>query len=272
MDYFDSISLSEHVRKHGPLAAVELLPLAKVIAEALQVAHTQGILHRDVKPDNVLVRRDATGAWKVKVIDFGLAVSQELMEATIRPPETPLGEYAIAGTIDYAAPEQMGRLSSGSVGSWSDVYGFARTCYFALLGTPAPDDLERELLDQRWRKLLGQCAARKIENRIKTFTEVLERLRELESQVSATRPILKVPTPSTARPTVPPPPPRQPGRVPPRYIERPAVPLSTSHPVGVLFEQPLSQGVPAAENEATGEQSCSGADQPKKGPLGAAFG
>jgi serine/threonine protein kinase len=223
-----------------------------------------------VKPDNVLVRRDATGAWKVKVIDFGLAVSQELMEATIRPLEAPLGEYAIAGTIDYAAPEQMGRLGQGSIGTWSDVYGFARTCYFALLGTPAPDDLERELLDERWRKLLGQCAARKIENRIKTFAEVLERLRELETQLNTTRPVLKVPTP--LKPTLPPPPPRQPGRVPPRYIERPSVPPATSLPVGVLFEQPLTAGVPRAENEAAAERSSSGPDQPKKGPLGAAFG
>jgi hypothetical protein len=97
-------------------------------------------------------------------------------------------EYTIAGTIDYASPEQMGRLPGVAVGPHSDVYGFARTCYFALLGTPEPDDVERDTLDQGWRKLLSQCTARKLENRIKDFASVLARLEEIEHPAAAPAP------------------------------------------------------------------------------------
>src|SRR5207244_1673096 len=190
MDYFDSVSLADHVAKHGPLAADEMLTVARAVAEALLAAHAQGILHRDVKPDNLLVRPPPTpnpspqrgeggnssplaplgrgvggegGGWRVKLIDFGLAIKEEVEQATARTPgmrsPTP-HEYGFAGTIDYASPEQMGRLAGVSIGTYSDVYGFGKTCYFALLGTPEPDDGEKELLDEAWRKLLSQCTAR----------------------------------------------------------------------------------------------------------------
>ncbi len=54
----------------------QLLWVAGTVAEGLQAAHAKGILHRDVKPANILVRKDA-GKWCVKVIDFGLAIRQE---------------------------------------------------------------------------------------------------------------------------------------------------------------------------------------------------
>src|SRR5262249_54762819 len=70
--YFpDSLSLEDHVRRHGPLTPDDLRPVAVQIAEALRAAHKARVLHRDVKPDNILVHKTARG-WEVKVIDFGL--------------------------------------------------------------------------------------------------------------------------------------------------------------------------------------------------------
>src|SRR5262249_59219520 len=63
MDYFEGATLEEHVEKHGPLPADQLLALARPVAEALQAAHGKGILHRDVKPANLLVR-PASGGWR----------------------------------------------------------------------------------------------------------------------------------------------------------------------------------------------------------------
>src|SRR5262249_55950117 len=72
MDYFDGPTLAGHVEQHGPLAPDDLLELAQMVAEALHAAHARGILHRDVKPANLLVRREPS--WRVKLIDFGLAL------------------------------------------------------------------------------------------------------------------------------------------------------------------------------------------------------
>jgi len=87
MDYFDGPSLECYVEEQGSLSPEDLLAVAFPVAEALQAAHAQGILHRDVKPENVLVRREGT-AWRVKLIDFGLAMrptTLESKESTLEP-------------------------------------------------------------------------------------------------------------------------------------------------------------------------------------------
>src|SRR5438093_11839448 len=64
MDYFDGPTLAAYLRDHGNLSADELRALAVPVAEALTAAHKCGILHRDVKPANILVRREGEG-WRV---------------------------------------------------------------------------------------------------------------------------------------------------------------------------------------------------------------
>src|SRR5262249_12259874 len=95
MDYFKGQTLESHVEEHGPLPVEELLPVARQVAEGLQAAHGARVLHRDVKPANLLVRKEATG-WKVKIIDFGLAMPQKVVEtsrkaSTSRRKETMIG-------------------------------------------------------------------------------------------------------------------------------------------------------------------------------------
>ena len=101
MDYFDGLSLDEHVRVHGPLPAEDLVVVARQAAEGLRAAHDQGVLHRDVKPANVLVRREKTG-WGVKIIDFGLALvkkgARSAGSASTSPPGKTLMGASVAGT------------------------------------------------------------------------------------------------------------------------------------------------------------------------------
>ena len=61
MDYFQGGTLEEHVKKHGPLAADDLIAVGRQVADGLQAAHAKGILHRDVKPANLLVHRGREG-------------------------------------------------------------------------------------------------------------------------------------------------------------------------------------------------------------------
>jgi hypothetical protein len=191
LDYFDGVDLQSYVRGQGPLAPADLLAVARPVAGALQAANARGILHRGVKPANVLVRRGA-GGWKVKLIDFGLAPRPGVLErrAQADGPQarTAVGRSAFS-TLHYAAPEQLGRLPDVPVGAYSDVYSFGKTCYYALLETPDPDDVEKARLPLAWRQLLSRCTGRTVANRLPDFTAVLEELAKLPAAV----PVLAAP-------------------------------------------------------------------------------
>jgi uracil-DNA glycosylase family 4 len=172
MNYFEGQTLEVQARAQ-PLAVDDLLSVARQMADGLHAAHSRGILHRDVKPGNVLVRQGADG-WQVKLIDFGLALRHDSLPSTAVSSKTLHGS-SIAGTLDYAAPEQMGKLSGVTVGPTADVYGFARTCCYALFGTPQPLPRHWRSLPQPLADLLEQCLEEKPEQR-PAFPTVLQRL------------------------------------------------------------------------------------------------
>jgi serine/threonine protein kinase len=178
MEYFGGLSLADYVKQHGCLKPRDVVELAGLLAAGLQQAHKRSILHRDVKPDNVLVRRGEAG-WEVKIIDFGLALLASAPQESVNTP-SPQSRVTIsqdiAGTIDYAAPEQMGRLPGVGVGPRSDVYGFGRTCCYALFRTPYP-------LGKHWRSLtkgmarwLDGCLEEDPKDRLSSFLAVLKGL------------------------------------------------------------------------------------------------
>jgi putative intracellular protease/amidase len=95
MEYVDGISLEEKLRQGGPLSADEALQIGQQIAAGLAAAHAQHLVHRDIKPGNILLE-SATG--HVKLTDFGLARAVD--DSTITR------EGVVAGTPEYMAPEQ----------------------------------------------------------------------------------------------------------------------------------------------------------------------
>jgi serine/threonine protein kinase len=183
MDYFEGQTLAEYVEAHGPVPADEAIDLACTAAAGLQAAHAKGILHRDVKPGNLLVRREGAD-WHIRLIDFGLALRQLSLQSTARGAsaleKTVVGS-SIAGTLDYAAPEQLGRLRGVAVGPPADVYGFGKTCCYALFKTPQPTWQHWQKLPPKLADLLGRCLAENPSERPVGFTALVNSLSRLRS-------------------------------------------------------------------------------------------
>ena len=180
LEHFDgSTTLDDRVQLSGPLTPDDLLPIARLTAEALHAAHQAGVLHRDVKPANLLVRRTSSG-WEVRLIDFGLSLRRSLVQSSLArggPHGRSMVGSAIAGTLHYAAPEQLDPSSSRLVGPRSDVFGFGRTCLFALFGVTRPRSKLIRALPDPWPDLLDDCCDETIDNRPADFAAVLERLK-----------------------------------------------------------------------------------------------
>jgi serine/threonine protein kinase len=213
MEYFDGLTLQELVQREGPLALSDFLAVAIPVAEALNEAHTRGILHRDIKPANLLVRRlpaaraggtsGESPAWQVKLIDFGLALKQSrLATATTQSGQTVVGS-SIAGTIDYAAPEQMGKLPGVRIGRPVDVFGFGKTCCYALFRTPVPLRMHWKQVPEPLADLLEGCLHENPAQRLPNFQAVLPRLLALREPRPVTPPPLPREAPSRDRPTPP---------------------------------------------------------------------
>lgn len=119
MEYVDGPDLRERVDGGGALSAEEAVGVGTDIATALDVAHCRGILHRDVKPQNVLLTSDG----RARLTDFG--------SARLENQTTVTATGGIVGTLAYAAPEEV---AGHRADARSDVYSLGLTLYFALTG------------------------------------------------------------------------------------------------------------------------------------------
>ncbi len=126
MGYIEGESLAARVRRTGPLGVREVVRLLQDVAYALAYAHGRGVVHRDIKPDNVMIER-ATG--RALVMDFGIA--REIAPPAARPGLTRVGE--VVGTPEFMSPEQA---SGDVVDGRSDLYSLGLTAYFALTARP----------------------------------------------------------------------------------------------------------------------------------------
>ncbi|MBA3685355.1 MAG: serine/threonine protein kinase [Planctomycetes bacterium] len=133
MEYIDGPNLKQWVREHGPLPELEALRLCGDLAKALSYAHGRGIIHRDVKPENVLLARHAeagVGApWTAKLVDLGLARPTGGADAALTRQGT------IMGTPATMAPEQFD--DPDAVDHRADIYGLGCVLFHALTAKAA---------------------------------------------------------------------------------------------------------------------------------------
>lgn len=122
MEYVPGGTLTESVRRNGPLPVAQAVDAILQIIAGLEAAAAKGVLHRDIKPSNCFIQEDGT----VKIGDFGLSIS------TLSPDQTNLTlSGAIMGTPNYASPEQ---LRGDELDVRADIYSVGVTLFFLLTG------------------------------------------------------------------------------------------------------------------------------------------
>ncbi|MGL5008794.1 MAG: serine/threonine protein kinase, partial [Paracoccaceae bacterium] len=125
MEFIDGLPLSDHVKGSGPLTLAEARRLMKRLALGLERAHGMEVVHRDLSPDNVMLKGGRID--DAVLIDFGIAKSAEMSEATL------FGQ--MAGKFKYVSPEQLGHFG-GTIGPRTDIYGLALLMAAAVRGEP----------------------------------------------------------------------------------------------------------------------------------------
>jgi tRNA A-37 threonylcarbamoyl transferase component Bud32 len=184
MEFFDGLTLAELVQQRGPLPVDMACECIRQAALGLQQAHEQEMVHRDIKPGNLMVSRDARVS--VKILDFGLA--RFASEAEDDGRET--SANTMLGTPDFMAPEQARDARSADIRS--DIYSLGCTLHFLLTGEvphpglataieraiahlerePLPASAFRSDIPDGLREVLSRMIAKQPSDRFQTPAEV----------------------------------------------------------------------------------------------------
>lgn len=134
MEYVDGVDLAELVKQGNQLSISTACDYAQQAANGLQYAHQKGMVHRDIKPHNLMLTNDDT----VKILDFGLAslsASNQISTDPDLPENASLtAAGSIMGTPDFIAPEQAANARAADIRS--DIYSLGATLYYLLTGQP----------------------------------------------------------------------------------------------------------------------------------------
>lgn len=192
MEYVDGINFYRLVKRRGPLSEVQTAHYLAQIARGLQEIMAGGLVHRDLKPGNLLLDREGT----VRILDLGLArfTDQRADDLTRE-----LSHRSVLGTADFVSPEQA--LHSSKVDIRSDLYSLGMTAYFLLTGqlpfpggtltaklmahqekSPTPIEQHRPGVSLAMRSIVNQLIQKKPGDRFQTPRELEEVLEPWTSQ------------------------------------------------------------------------------------------
>lgn len=133
MDFLNGVDLKTYLEQKGRLAPEEAVKLLMPVMTSLQHVHAEGIIHRDISPDNIMVMEDGS----TKLLDFGAA--REISQTNIK-------SLSVILKPGYAPEEQY--RSKGRQGPWTDVYALAATLYKCIVGATPDDAMERMYRDR----------------------------------------------------------------------------------------------------------------------------
>ena len=193
MEYVPSKSLADLYRERGPIPAIELLPILIQTARGLFVAHSHGVIHRDVKPANIMVSESG----EVKITDFGVSYSTNQEQIT--------QDGMVVGTAQYISPEQaQGKHATAQ----SDIYSLGVVAYEGIAGhrpftgasaveiaaahvndpvPPLPDDTDPRLAAYVMRMLAKDPGERPLSalDVAQSLADIERRLLDIEVQVAS---------------------------------------------------------------------------------------
>ncbi|NUQ63568.1 MAG: PD40 domain-containing protein [Pirellulales bacterium] len=200
MEYVDGVSVTDLLRRTGPLRIADACEIVRQAALGLQYAHEHGMVHRDIKPSNLMLARGG----QVKILDMGLALLQGGPSAAGEGGELTSAGQAM-GTAEYMAPEQA--ADSHSVDIRADIYSLGCTLYKLLTGqspfsgpeyktpldkitghlrdTPRPVQILRTDVPDELAAILGRMLAKSPAERFATPAEVAGELGSLKEKSGA---------------------------------------------------------------------------------------
>jgi serine/threonine-protein kinase len=190
MEYLRGRTLKEVIRAEGPLPLARAAEIVRQVAGALEAAHAEGVIHRDLKSDNIMLEEAAGGGDWAKVLDFGIAKIQQSIHETDPGLTAP---NIIIGTPQYMSPEQCSQASN--IDARSDIYSFGVILFEMLAGhvpfagdsptatmlkhmhEPPPSILgERKDLPASVGRVVARALAKRPEERFQTAAEMSDAL------------------------------------------------------------------------------------------------
>ena len=206
MEYLRGRTLKEIIRSEGPMPMARVVEIVRQVSGALEAAHAESVVHRDLKSDNIMLEEATGGGDWAKVLDFGIAKIQQTAQSVHETDPGLTSPNLIIGTPQYMSPEQCSQASD--IDTRSDVYSFGVIVYEMLAGhvpftgdsptaimmkhlqEPPPSILEeRKDLPAGVGRVIARALAKRPEDRYQKAGELYEAL-----SAAAT----EEPTPSTS--------------------------------------------------------------------------
>ncbi len=137
MEYVEGHTLGDEIKRRGRLSPPEVVDVLEPIMSVLNTAHSMGVVHRDLKPDNIMIGKSNDGERVIKLLDLGIAKMREIAgsDAGSNTALTMAGQ--VLGTPHYMSPEQWGELprdGDSEIDGRADIYSLGIVCYEMIVG------------------------------------------------------------------------------------------------------------------------------------------